>query len=631
MNSFLEKISTASLISFDIETDSPSHEKPDNLNFMVCYPVVIGMAYFDKGILESNAFILEETSPEDIYAIKCILSNPEIRKVGHNIKFDVKVANKWFRDTGYETKVKGVYWDTSVAYTLCDENASKKLEVVAEEVLGIKVLKPYPKCPKLTSKAILDGWSKFKRVKKVRIERKFKGHRKLFLKILKNHCQEDVELTMQLYLWTKDHLETEGLTKWFLEVEMPVIVIFVKVETRGIPVDFNKLLTLEKTFAGKADEVRKKLIAYTRDPLFNPSSPKQVAKYLYAGTTCIHFTDTGEKSANHEAVEELADKGNYFAQQVLEYSKWEKGLRSYASRLLEAVIDGRIYTSFDTYGTETGRFASKNPNVQNIPKRAEEARLIRDCFVGNLTVGDYSQVEYRILGHWGRDQVIIDAYASGKDLHDLRATLEGITRDEAKTKNYRDIYANDEAFFELYPSTKKKVESVIGIWNMATFKDKTGATIRFRDVKNKFGSLYYDGFVRSISGRKRRFPNYKYNIDHPKEEVILSSGKKTKRRNLAASDERSAINFPMQGSTGDIMKLAAIELDKLPNCWIINQVHDEYIMENTPEMQGNKEHLKAQENAMLTPYRGRLKIPLAVSIRFGSNWSEGKDDEEEVK
>ncbi|MDP2323050.1 MAG: DNA polymerase I, partial [Gammaproteobacteria bacterium] len=430
------------------------------------------------------------------------------------------------------------------------------------------------------------------------------------------YAAEDADITLRLHhaLWPKIEA-TPGLATLYDTIEQPLVPVLTRMEETGVLVDTRLLRAMSGEFAGKMAVLEKEAHKEAGHP-FNISSPKQLQEVLYTELKLpvTQYTPTKQPSTNEDALAELADQ-HRLPQLILDYRSLSKLKSTYTDKLPEQVCKrtGRIHTSYHQAVAATGRLSSSDPNLQNIPIRAEEGRRIRQAFIPKpgctLLAADYSQIELRIMAHLSEDDGLLTAFAEDRDVHQATAAevfgvaLHDVTTDQrrsAKAINFGLIYgmsafglarqlkiARDEAqqyvtlYFERYPGVK-------------AYMDRTRAQAREQ------------GYVETVFGRRLYLPDIQ--------------ARQQARRQYA---ERSAINAPMQGTAADIIKIAMISV----HGWlrrsdlgaeIIMQVHDELVL----EVPTNALEAVRQQVTALMAGAAELRVPLKVDTGAGANWDE---------
>jgi len=575
--------------SIDLETTSIDPILAEIVGISICYRG--GEAYYipvgHKYMGAPNQLELSEV----LDLLKPILESGKIKKIGQNIKYDSEVL----KQAGVD--LKGVHFDTMIgAYLLNPTRNSYGLDILSVGFLG-RPMKSYKE---------LCGSGKD--------EISFS---QASVEDARDYSCADAEVAFLL----KDEIETllkkEELDELFYEIEMPLIEVLRDMELCGVKVDTARLGEMSKEFEGEIKKFEEHIYKEAGSR-FNANSPIQLRKVLFEDlkipTTGIKKTKGGEVSTDSSVLEELAE--NYkICSMILDYRKLTKLKSTYIDELPNRINPktGRIHTSFNQTGTDTGRLSSSEPNLQNIPIRTPEGRLIRQCFVpedGNLILSaDYSQIELRVLAHLSGDRNFIDAFKKGEDIHKSTASrvfgvpiskVTGEQRNKAKIVNFRIIYGTSA--YGLSKEINIGVDEAQKI--LDSYFEQHPAVRDFLDLIIKVSQER--GCVRTLFGRCRQLPE-------------LFAGDQRQRD----FGRRAAINSPMQGSAADIMKLAMINVHKLikekyPKVKMILQVHDELVFE-VPKDQAEKlqkDVRQAMESVV------ELMVPLVVDSKVGRNWEE---------
>ncbi|WPX07589.1 DNA polymerase I [Anaerocellum danielii] len=402
----------------------------------------------------------------------------------------------------------------------------------------------------------------------------------------------------------------------YKNIEGPLIPILYEMEKTGFKVDRDALLQYTKEIESKILKLERQIYQIAGE-WFNINSPKQLSYILFEKLRLpvIKKTKTGY-STDAEVLEELFDK-HEIVPLILDYRMYTKILTTYCQGLLQAInpSSGRVHTTFIQTGTATGRLASSDPNLQNIPVKYDEGKLIRKVFIpeeGHVLIdADYSQIELRILAHVSEDERLINAFKNNVDIHSQTAAevfgvdIANVTpemRSQAKAVNFGIVYGiSDYGLARDVKISRKEAAEFINKYfeRYPKVKEYLDNTVKFaRD----------NGFVLTLFNRKRYIKDIK-----------------STSRNLRGYAERIAMNSPIQGSAADIMKLAMIKVYKRLKennlrSKIILQVHDELLIEAPYEEKDIvKEIVKREmENAVA------LKVPLVVEVKEGLNWYETK-------
>jgi len=585
LNSILEQAKKQKLLALDFETDS--------LDAWHSHPIGISLAIKPK-----EAFYVP-VAPHNVGGEPSAFNNPEkVRSLlsplfadngmtiaAHNAKFDYKVSRGWGIDR-WKCKI----WDTMTAAWVVDpERNTYSLDSLAAYTFDCAPLKYMDIVPKGETFNVVP------------------------LETATRYSGEDADFCIRL----KHHLEpvlkkTESLAL-FENLEMPLLPILAEMEGEGIKIEPKALTSYGKELAIELDKIQSdtwKIVGHE----FNLASTKQLQEVLYVERklTPGKKTKTGY-STDAAALEELAREDPVPAL-ILRHRTLSKLKSTYVDTLADmADGEGRLHTNFVQTGTATGRLSSREPNLQNIPVRAEEGRRIREAFIAKsgcvLISADYSQIELVILAHLSQDKNLVSAFRENRDVHARTASLIfGIDENEikpeqrrmAKTINFGVIYgmsafrlANEldisrteaqnfiKAYFDTYSGVRQFIEETI---------KKTEQT----------------GYVTTISGRRRYIPT-------------INSHNKTEK----SAAERIAVNTPIQGSAADIVKMAMLNLDKSltaekSKARLLLQVHDELILE-CPKSDAEKASFLVKTEM---EQAAALSIPLRVSVETGSRWGD---------
>ena len=409
-------------------------------------------------------------------------------------------------------------------------------------------------------------------------------------------------------------IEAAGQAELYFDLEVPLALILAAMEHAGIAVDDAALQELSDDYGARLNEEIAAARELAGEPELNLSSPKQLQKVLFETFDLpkTKKTKTGYSTAAAE-LEKLAAQSNHpFLGHLMAHREYQK-MKSTIDGLIEAVgDDGRIHTTFNQKGAATGRLSSSDPNLQNIPVRTDAGRKIRAAFtVGEgyetLLTADYSQIEMRVMAHLSEDAGLIEAYASGEDLH-----------------NYVGSRVFDVPVDEVTPELRRRVKALSYglVYGLSAFglsqqlKISAGEAKRIMDnYFERFGGVkrYLDhvvevaketGYTETLYGRRRYLPE-------------LNSSNRVARENA----ERAALNAPIQGTAADIIKLAMLRVDReitrqQLESRVLLQVHDELVVEVAPgELEQITELVEREMDAA-----AQLRVPLDVSAGTGDNW-----------
>ncbi len=579
---------------FDVETDSLNIIDANLVGVSICFD--FNNAYYIP-LQHKNALntIIEEQIPimDFISEIKALMNDESIIKIGHNIKYDISILEK------YDLQVKS-YEDTMLMSYSCDAGVNRHgMDELASIHLNRDTIKFKDIVGSGKSQLTFD---------------------QVDLKRATEYAAEDAEITYKLYRYFKKRVQQENNSTVYSNIEKPLIDCLMRMEINGIKVDNNYLQKLSNDFSRRIITLEKEIFKKTKVE-FNIGSPKQLSDVLFNKLKLSppKKTKTGEKSTGISVLEDLAYEGNAVAEDIIEWRQLSKLKNTYTEALQTHIVSKtkRIHTSYAMASTNTGRLSSSDPNLQNIPIRTDEGRSIRTAFIadkGNVIMSaDYSQIELRVLAHMANVSELKEAFNNHEDIHQITASeifnvkLKDVNQDlrrKAKAVNFGIIYGIS-AFglakqlsisnFEANEFIKKYFYKFSGI---KEFMDATKEKCRL------------DGFVETLCGRKCFFPRIK-----------------DKNFALRSFQERAAINAPIQGTAADIIKLAMININnKLSldekDCKMLLQVHDELIFEIKKTKIDKYINMITQEMERALEPLFHLDVPLVVDSNYGSNWNE---------
>jgi len=585
-NGLLKALGNAPAFAIDLETTSlnPLEAEIVGLSFSFreheAWYLPVGHCYPDAPVQLAREQVLE--------ALRPLLTDPERPKIGQNIKYDYQVLRR------YGIEMEGIRFDTMLAsYLLNPVRSSQGLDSLAVEFLDHRMISYEEVAGKGKDQVCFS---------RVPVER------------ASVYSCEDADATFLLYRMFLPRLAETGMDRLLFDLEMPLVKILAEMELVGVRLDLGLLRQLSEGFSGQLTALESEIYAKAGCE-FNINSPKQLGEILFerlklpAGKK----TKTGW-STDMDVLTRLAQEYDLPAL-ILQYRSISK-LKSTYTDALPRLVDpatGRVHTSYNQAVTNTGRLSSSEPNLQNIPIRTEEGRKIRRAFTapeGSLILSaDYSQIELRVLAHLSEDPVFCDAFARDEDIHTRTASevfdiMPGLVspemRRQAKTINFGVIYGQGAFSLarELGVSTKIAKEFIDSY-----FERHSGAR-KFLDecVRN----AERDGYVTTLLGRRLPIPD-----------IRSSNG------NVRAFGQRNAVNYPIQGSAADIIKMAMVRVSRRMEreglkSRLIMQVHDELVFEVPEEEKLTMETVVSHEMEQAAA----LRVPLRVEVNFGRNWSE---------
>ena len=585
---WLEKIKTATLVAVDTETISLDYMRAELVGISIAVEanqaayIPFGHDYLGAPDQLSKDYVLE--------SIKPLLENPEIKKVGQNLKYDMSVLAQ------HGIQLQGIAFDTMLESYVLDSVATRH----DMDSLALKYLDQ-------TTTSFTDVAGKgaaqitFNQVP---------------LEEAGPYAAEDADITLRLHdaLWPQvcNH---PTLEKVFTEIELPLIPVLSRIERTGAKVDDTLLFTQSQELSERLAELETQAWDLAGQE-FNLASPKQLGEILFTKLEIpvLKKTAKGAPSTKEEVLQELALEYP-LPKVILEHRGLAKLKSTYTDKLPTMInpTTKRIHTSYHQAGTATGRLSSSDPNLQNIPIRTAEGRRVRQAFIASpgskLVAADYSQIELRIMAHLSEDPSLLSAFAAGQDIHRATAAevfaveTEAVTIDQrrsAKAINFGLIYGM----------------SAFGLARQLNIGRKQAAEYielyfaRYPGVQNYMNNIRHsaaeNGYVETVYGRRLYLP-----------EINARNGM------LRQGAERTAINAPMQGTAADIIKIAMINVDS----WLessglksrmIMQVHDELVLEvPESELEVVKQGLTERMESA-----AELLVPLVVDVGVGDNWDE---------
>jgi DNA polymerase-1 len=521
--------------------------------------------------------------------LKPWLENPGKPKLGQNLKYDMHI----FANHG--VTLRGIVHDTLLQSYVFESHKPHDMDTMAMRHLGYTTIPYVDVCGKGAGQICFD---------QVELAR------------ATEYAGEDSDITLRLHQAMLGHVEgDEGLNFVYRKIELPTSVVLQKIERNGVLVDAALLGKQSNELAARIMELEQQAYEAAGGP-FNLGSPKQIGEIFFGklGLPVIKKTATGAPSTDEEVLQKLAEDFP-LPKILLEHRGLSKLKSTYTDKLPKMVNPntGRVHTNYAQAVAITGRLASNDPNLQNIPVRTSEGRRIREAFVappGSVIVSaDYSQIELRIMAHISGDEAMLRAFAQGEDIHRATAAeIFGLAPEEVQSEQRR--YAKVINFGLIYGMSAFGLASNLGIERSAAASYIDRYFARFSGVKQYMDETRLAakarGYVETVFGRRLWLP-----------EINSPNGPRR------AGAERAAINAPMQGTAADLIKLAMIavqdwlELEKLGTRMIM-QVHDELVLE-VPEVE--LELVKAKLPELMAGV-ATLKVPLVAETGVGRNWEE---------
>ena len=580
---FTKKLLQQKIVAFDTETEGLNSLETEIVGISFSWESGKG---FYLPIKKDKTIQLEYFN-----ILKPFFNNKEIIKVGHNIKFDIKVLFK------YDVVVSEPIYDTMVAHYLINPDMRHNLDTLSESYLNYSPI---------SIESLIGKKGKNQ-----------KSMRDISIDEVTNYASEDADLSLQLkYVFDKE-LESNGVQDIFREIEIPIINVLSDMEKEGINIDSTYLNKLEQEFEKDLNKLKKDIFNQSGEE-FNLNSPKQLGDILFDKLKLVlkpKKTKTGQYSTSEEVLSSLADD-HEIIRSILEWRSLDKLQNTYVKSLPNEVSirTNKIHTKFNQTVTTTGRLSSNSPNLQNIPIRTQNGQKIRKAFIPRnddfeLMAADYSQIELRVIASISKDQNMIDAFINNQDIHTITASKiynikpDKVTREQrgnAKTVNFGIIYGVS-AFGLSQQTNLTRSESKLMIESY--FENYPGLKSY---MSNQIDFARTNGYVETIMGRRR----YLQNIN-------------SQNNMIRSGAERNAINAPIQGSAADIIKIAMIRIhnefkkQSLKSKMLL-QVHDELVFDVFYQEKELVEEIvkNTMESAV------KLDVPLKVDLDFGKNWLE---------
>ncbi|MGI9552685.1 MAG: DNA polymerase I [Aurantibacter sp.] len=528
---------------------------------------------------------------ELIEQLRPFFESEAIEKVGQNLKYDIKVLKK------YNVEVKGALFDTMLAHYLINPDMRHNMDVLAETYLNYTPIS-------ITELIGKKGKNQL-------------SMRDVALEKQTEYAVEDADITLQLAKHFRPELSEAKTEELFSEIEVPLLRVLADMELEGINLDKNFLISLGQDLEADIKTLEGKIYRAAGEE-FNIASPKQLGEILFNKMKLVDKpkkTKTGQYSTAEDVLSYLA-KDHKIIQDILDFRGLSKLKSTYVDALPQQVqpSTGRVHTNYMQTVAATGRLASNDPNLQNIPIRTERGRQVRKAFIPRdkdhiLLAADYSQIELRIIAALSEETTMIDAFKNGEDIHASTAAkvfnvpIKEVTRDQrsnAKTVNFGIIYG----------------VSAFGLSNQTDLSRSEAKELidtyykTYPKLRNYMSELVdfarENGYVQTVLGRRR----YLKDIN-------------SRNAVVRGAAERNAVNAPIQGSAADIIKIAMIHIHKKLSeskykTKMLLQVHDELVFDvPKSELSEMKKLIKSEmENAY------KLAVPLDVELGEGNDWLE---------
>ena len=525
--------------------------------------------------------------------LKPLLEDSSTKKIGQNIKFDFIVFFK------HGITISTMEDTMLMSYVLDAGKNRHNMDTLSEIHLNHKTI---------TFKDLVGTGKKEISFQDVDVEK------------AKDYAAEDADITLRLYKKFYKNLKDEKMVNIYEIFEKPLIRILAFMEIQGIKIDNKFLKALSSKFEKKIEKIQKNVFKISKKE-FNIASPKQLGEILYNELKIADLKKTkkGSFATSASVLEDLAFKGHKFPQLILDWRQLSKLKNTYSDSLPEHINSQtkRVHTSFLLAATTTGRLASSDPNLQNIPIKSEDGKDIRKAFIAEknnvLISADYNQIEMRILADLADVKGLKTAFKNNEDIHSLTASqifnvdIKKVNQDQrrkAKAINFGIIYGISQ-----YGLAKQ-----INVSNYEAEEFLNAYFFRFPEIKTYMNETIKfcrkSGYVNNIFGRRSHFININ-----------------DKNYNVRNFQERAAINAPIQGSAAEIMRLAMIRLDKSLKSYSQNktkmllQIHDELIFETPKEEVKRISKIIIEEmSSVAKSDQHSFSIPLTVDLNSGENW-----------
>ncbi len=570
-------------VCFDTETTSLNALEAELVG--IAFSWKKGKGYY-LALPEDKTEVLEILEP-----FKAFFEHPEIEKIGHNLKYDLKVLRN------YDIHVKAPLFDTMIAHYLINPDMRHNMDILAETYLNY------------SAQSITELIGK---------KGKNQGTmREVSLEQQTEYAVEDADITLQLKEYFHEEMSTAKTLELYQKVELPLVSVLTNMECEGINLDVSFLKSLSVTLAEDIQKLEATIFEVAGEN-FNLASPKQLGLILFDKLKLVDKpkkTKTGQYSTAEDVLSYLA-KDHPIISDILDWRSLQKLQNTYVDALPNEINPktGRVHTIYNQAVAATGRLSSNNPNLQNIPIRTERGQQVRKAFIPRdenhvLMAADYSQIELRIIAALSGDEGMLSAFQNNEDIHSATASkvfnvpLEEVTREQrgnAKTVNFGIIYG--VSAFGLSQQTnlnRSEAKELIETY-YATYPKLRSY------MQDQVDFARDNGYVSTVLGRRR------YLKDINSQNAIVRG-----------AAERNAVNAPIQGSAADIIKLAMIAIqNRLENeNWkskMLLQVHDELVFDVPKEEINTLQEMvkKEMENAF------EINVPLIVDIGIGNNWLE---------
>jgi DNA polymerase-1 len=587
LDAWLRRIDGAALTALDTETTSLNSMQARLVGISLCCEP--GLAAYIPLAHRSQEGLTQLPLDAVLAKLKPWLEDESKPKLGQHMKYDSHIF------ANYDIAVRGIRHDTLLQSYVFESHRTHDMDSLAMRHLNRQTITYADVCGKGASQICFD---------EVGIER------------ATEYAAEDAEVTMQLHRAMWPQIEPDPKLRYIYEqIELPTAVVLQKIERNGVLIDSGLLATQSNELGKRMLEIEQLAYEQAGQP-FNLGSPKQLAEILFGKMQLpvVKKTPSGTPSTDEEVLAKLAE--DYPLPKILlDYRGLSKLKSTYTDKLPKMVDPrtGRVHTNYAQAVAVTGRLASNEPNLQNIPIRTAEGRRIREAFIaapGSMIMSaDYSQIELRIMAHISGDENMLRAFADGEDIHRATASeIFGVGLAEVSSEQRR--YAKVINFGLIYGMSAFGLAGNLGIERSAAQMYIDKYFMRFSGVRQFMDNTRIEakaqGYVETVFGRRLWLP-----------EINSPNGPRR------AGAERAAINAPMQGTAADLIKLAMVavqnwlEAEKL-GAKMIMQVHDELVLE-VPESE--LDLVRRQLPALMAGV-AQLKVPLIAEVGEGKNWDE---------
>jgi DNA polymerase-1 len=594
LNVLVSQLAEQEQISLDTETTDVSPRHAQIVGYSFAWKPGQGFYIPVRG--PAGERVLDPVVVAD--ALRPVLENPAIAKVGQNLKYDIVVL----RSVGIE--LRGIVFDTMIADYLIDSGErTHNLDHLAKKYLDYETIKI----------AELLGTGK----NQLRMDQ-------ASVSKVGPYAAEDAEVPLRLMPLLEQRLSTDGLVELNKNIEVPLIDVLADMEHIGVSVDVDRLKELSAEFGGRLQKIKVEIEELAGRPL-NIDSPKQLAELLFHDLKLpmLKRTKTGP-STDAGVLEELAEL-HPLPRKIVEYRQYSKLLGTYIDALPELVHPEtcRVHASLNQVVAATGRLSSSNPNLQNIPIRTREGREIRSAFRAGepgwvLLAADYSQIELRVLAHYSNDPRLLEAFANDEDIHRLvAAQVNGVAMSEVSSEMRRRAKAVN--FGIIYGQSPFGLAKGLGI------SKEDAAEFIERYFSTYPGVLSYlidtlvecrrQGYVKTLFDRRRAIQGIR--------PVPPDLREKSGALRMLNVPERTAVNAVIQGTAADLIKLAMIRIhrrlrEERSSARMLLQIHDELLFETPPEAAAELAKLVREEMSTVA----ELAAPLKVDVKVGPTWAE---------